>query len=151
MFFDNRKGSTKQRYASLNPFRTGRCFSTRDKEQLTRAESLNPFRTGRCFSTYQRKFKQWKLSYVSIPFEQGDVFRRKLLKDVVLNLHVSIPFEQGDVFRLIIIIYGRFILCVSIPFEQGDVFRQDYKDQIKSLGCLNPFRTGRCFSTLTVL
>ena len=36
---------------------------------------------------------------------------------------VSIPFEQGDVFRPIGDLYVNFKIYVSIPFEQGDVFR----------------------------
>ena len=36
---------------------------------------------------------------VSIPFEQGDVFRPNKLKQIFFTFLVSIPFEQGDVFR----------------------------------------------------
>ena len=36
---------------------------------------------------------------VSIPFEQGDVFRRLDEKVQKAKTLVSIPFEQGDVFR----------------------------------------------------
>ena len=36
---------------------------------------------------------------VSIPFEQGDVFRRLQMRQVRWQYLVSIPFEQGDVFR----------------------------------------------------
>ena len=60
---------------------------------------------------------------VSIPFEQGDVFRQTMYMYSLLKLKVSIPFEQGDVFRLIYYYYYGDLLCVSIPFEQGDVFR----------------------------
>ena len=42
----------------------------------------------------------------------------------IICYRVSIPFDQGDVFR-----QGKFIYIyeedVSIPFDQGDVFRQD--------------------------
>ena len=41
---------------------------------------------------------------VSIPFEQGDVFRQELDDEVNQYFKVSIPFEQGDVFR-------RLLLC----------------------------------------
>ena len=40
-------------------------------------------------------------SHVSIPFEQGDVFRRPLMLKSLPEQDVSIPFEQGDVFRLL--------------------------------------------------
>ena len=36
---------------------------------------------------------------VSIPFEQGDVFRQATDKYKQVTSGVSIPFEQGDVFR----------------------------------------------------
>ena len=36
---------------------------------------------------------------VSIPFEQGDVFRRNTKEHKEKIKSVSIPFEQGDVFR----------------------------------------------------
>ena len=39
---------------------------------------------------------------------------------------------------------------VSIPFEQGDVFRQKYQRRfIMATFCLNPFRAGRCLSTVS--
>ena len=37
---------------------------------------------------------------------------------------VSIPFDQGNVFRLIYHYYYYGDLIVSIPFDQGNVFRQ---------------------------
>ena len=37
---------------------------------------------------------------VSIPFDQGDVFRQMDEGEVVTFQQVSIPFDQGDVFRL---------------------------------------------------
>ena len=59
---------------------------------------LNPFRAGRCLSTI-KDLKETAKSVVSIPFEQGDVFRRRCNQRCG-ELRVSIPFEQGDVFRL---------------------------------------------------
>ena len=41
---------------------------------------------------------------------------------------------------------------VSIPFEQGDVFRPDAKVSVLSkFRSLNPFRTGRCLSTVKII
>ena len=37
---------------------------------------------------------------VSIPFDQGDVFRPNLAEAIKEADEVSIPFDQGDVFRL---------------------------------------------------
>ena len=138
---------------------------------------------------------------VSIPFEQGDVFRllqflhlknyssrsqslssRAMSFDDIsercfgTNPLVSIPFEQGDVFRPSIgdgttwmrrqsqSLSSRAMsfdnqfptrlttLTVSIPFEQGDVFRQ--LNDLFKFHCslrLNPFRAGRCLSTILSL
>ena len=44
---------------------------------------------------------------VSIPFEQGDVFRPFVNLPLTLTADVSIPFEQGDVFRLQLYAGGR--------------------------------------------
>ena len=41
-----------------------------------------------------------------------------------MQIIVSIPFEQGDVFRPIKGVVSLGSSVVSIPFEQGDVFRQ---------------------------
>ena len=63
-----------------------------------RCRSLNPFRAGRCLST--RVVFQGRLhNHVSIPFEQGDVFRPMIRSVATGVAAVSIPFEQGDVFR----------------------------------------------------
>ena len=60
--------------------------------------SLNPFRAGRCLST-QCKYDYSEYMNVSIPFEQGDVFRQNERWVKEMLKYVSIPFEQGDVFR----------------------------------------------------
>ena len=59
----------------LNTFRTGRCLSTALALGSGSQASLNPFRTGRCLST-REQCKHSHAQLVSIPFEQGDVFRR---------------------------------------------------------------------------
>ena len=60
---------------SLNPFRTGRCLSTDEfLATIKERQRLNPFRTGRCLSTALKNLIIIGGS-VSIPFEQGDVFR----------------------------------------------------------------------------
>ena len=59
---------------------------------------LNPFGTGQCLST-DTDLAYWNMRDVSIPLEQGNVFRLiKRSKNVKSN--VSIPLEQGNVFRL---------------------------------------------------
>ena len=49
-------------------------FDSVDSLARTTVGCLNPFRTGRCFSTVRREIFLKELA-VSIPFEQGDVFR----------------------------------------------------------------------------
>ena len=61
---------------------------------------LNPFRAGRCLSTWYNMVEKTVFS-VSIPFEQGDVFRLSLDREVARASRVSIPFDQGNVFRLL--------------------------------------------------
>ena len=61
---------------------------------------------------------------VSIPLEQGGVFRHKLGQVVTLADFVSIPLEQGGVFRQREFLTGIKEREVSIPLEQGGVFRQ---------------------------
>ena len=42
----------KTELRGLNPFRSGRCLSTKEAhEERVKAWSLNPFRSGRCLST----------------------------------------------------------------------------------------------------
>ena len=43
--------------------------------------------------------ESYATEWVSIPFEQGDVFRHNYWSGVHQEMEVSIPFEQGDVFR----------------------------------------------------
>ena len=66
---------------------------------------------------------------------------------VIYQSAVSIPLEQGGVFRLLFMGLTKSISHVSIPLEQGGVFRPgdipNYEDEYS----LNPFRAGRCLST----
>ena len=64
---------------------------------------------------------------VSIPLEQGNVFRLKENVQVFNGSSVSIPLEQGNVFRLKVWMTLLHRLLVSIPLEQGNVFRLIYK------------------------
>ena len=98
--------------------------------------------------SFDSKFAVTGFGYqVSIPFDQGDVFRRNSLAllDKLIGLnpfrsgrclstlphieygylkYVSIPFDQGDVFRQKFLQQPSMAMEVSIPFDQGDVFRQ---------------------------
>ena len=99
MFFNTVNLIKRCQEAGLNPFRAGRCLST-----------LNPM-TGRAEEVPSQSLSSRAMSFdikvgttsettnVSIPFEQGDVFRRLQMRQVRWQYLVSIPFEQGDVFR----------------------------------------------------
>ena len=62
---------------------------------------------------------------------------------------VSIPFDQGNVFRLLKKQMKSLLLSVSIPFDQGNVFRLSLLLVLSQLVLrLNPFRSGQCLSTI---
>ena len=96
-----------------------------------------------------RKSKREKEKPVSIPFDQGDVFRHfklwvcyhynrslnpfrsgrclSTVRSIATGISssvVSIPFDQGDVFRQMQN-KTQNENSVSIPFDQGDVFRRN--------------------------
>ena len=107
---------------------------------------LNPFRSGQCLSTEDIIMSSLKSRFVSIPFDQGNVFRLQTLS--FRAVFVSIPFDQGNVFRPNGV-SSVIDLFVSIPFDQGNVFRL----RVAILTwwvkvCLNPFRSGQCLSTM---
>ena len=85
---------------------------------------------------------------VSIPFDQGNVFRLRVLCIRVEKGQVSIPFDQGNVFRHTISSLFSTVSDVSIPFDQGNVFRHIEGAQAKLNSSLNPFRSGQCLSTI---
>ena len=71
-------------------------------------KGLNPFRTGRCLSTLKNILRLLIVKRVSIPFEQGDVFRHLKVELLSARESVSIPFEQGDVFRQVIYVWYQY-------------------------------------------
>ena len=78
MSFDHDKKIRGLSQASLNPFGTGQCLSTDDKYSVVKLDnSLNPFGTGQCLSTNSGRAVCFLLK-VSIPLEQGNVFRPQL-------------------------------------------------------------------------
>ena len=84
--------------ARLNPFRAGQCLST-DENGLTldKISGLNPFRAGQCLSTILtiRIPKQQRLN----PFRAGQCLSTASIESTSRTAVVSIPFEQGNVFR----------------------------------------------------
>ena len=71
VFRQNGKADNILTGKSLNPFRAGRCLSTRRQtSRLNDEEGLNPFRAGRCLSTYYlHNGKKWAFSLN--PFRAG--------------------------------------------------------------------------------
>ena len=123
MSFDLRRWS--MRYAIMSQSLSSRAMSfdlNRGVVTKMSFNRLNPFRAGRCLSTRKSVTKRKRTRIVSIPFEQGDVFR---LYDSSFTAY----------------------WIVSIPFEQGDVFRQEAIERRSTEFGLNPFRAGRCLST----
>ena len=88
------------------------------------------------------------LSYVSIPFEQGDVFRPAIVSSMLWTISVSIPFEQGDVFRQFVALrlasqhLSQSLSSRAMSFDQKQICLN-----ASLMRCLNPFRAGRCLST----
>ena len=88
-----------------------------------------------------------QLKSVSIPFEQGDVFRQRLVFNSGLCSYGLNPFRAGRCLSTRANRCNGYCTGVSIPFEQGDVFRpQGHKNETRKHR-LNPFRAGRCLST----
>ena len=102
-------------------------FDRSISSRLLQWTGFNPFRTGRGLSTYlKRQFYLPRI--VSIPLEQGEVFRPKNIFCITGLIKVSIPLEQGRVFRL----------KNSIQTEL-------------TLSCFNPFGAGQGLSTVGVV
>ena len=82
----------------LNPFGTGQCLSTTStKQTFSSTLCLNPFGTGQCLSTEIEI--EGKPTFVS-----QSLWNRAMsfdLNNLAINkkLFVSIPLEQGNVFR----------------------------------------------------
>ena len=84
---------------------------------------------------------------VSIPLEQGYVFRPDWHDNTLSEQIVSIPLEQGNVFRL--------CKCVTVqsgwslnPFGTGQCLSTNRRASCSGLSRLNPFGTGQCLSTV---
>ena len=78
MSFDKTLEATLKAVKSLNPFGTGQCLSTiKTEEREFLIGCLNPFGTGQCLSTNPSASLNER-RIVSIPLEQGNVFRRSV-------------------------------------------------------------------------
>ena len=132
----------------LNPFRAGRCLSTHHYgigyQPLIKSQSL---------SSRAMSFDLDDLQcYVVLKGSQS-LSSRAMSFDITsaqkINLKsVSIPFEQGDVFRLMFGL-GQAVRSIGLnPFRAGRCLSTyGAMKMIKLELCLNPFRAGRCLST----
>ena len=85
----------------LNPFGTGQCLPTGVDRLTTSASKLSQSLWNRAVSSDKGTIPQIIGSYgVSIPLEQGSVFRLIHGSTPQKQMLVSIPLEQGSVFRL---------------------------------------------------
>ena len=113
---------------SLNPFGTGQCLPTSCQTAYQIDQfGLNPFGTGQCLPTKMAVCRIEHGIIVSIPLEQGSVFRQDYPIEERGRLIVSIPLEQGSVFRPYGPTWDSSLKRVSIPLEQGSVFRRGRK------------------------
>ena len=111
----------KDVFMRLNPFGTGRV-----KVKLCRCPVCHRFQSlwNRSGSfDFMYPLQPADLHQVSIPLEQGKVFRRNNRTRGRWIPRVSIPLEQGKVFRQANYSTAFIIKSVSIPLEQGKVFR----------------------------
>ena len=101
MSFDRQLQGTFPTALCLNPFRAGRCLSTNMAGIKMRYAilSLNPFRAGRCLSTI-KTVQVGKHTLGLNPFRAGRCLSTDYYGALNRAVNVSIPFEQGDVFRL---------------------------------------------------
>ena len=111
----------------LNPFGTGQCLSTKVPVSISiDVYCLNPFRAGQCLST-DTILTLGAGKAVSIPLEQGNVFRR------------------GDT-------TGSWLRQKRLnPFRAGQCLSTQARYITASFARLNPFGTGQCLSTSSTL
>ena len=101
VFRPKRKTKDEQYPLGLNPFRAGRCLSTYMVSLIEEErKSLNPFRAGRCLSTSRKKQGITLFFFCLNPFRAGRCLSTLQVRNRLMFAIVSIPFEQGDVFRL---------------------------------------------------
>ncbi len=87
------------------------------------------------------------LHQVSIPLEQGRVFRHNIDQGIERARKVSIPLEQGRVFRLkkllSLLVSNRFN-----PFGAGQGLSTIFTFNYREFYCFNPFGAGQGLSTI---
>ena len=154
------------------PFEQGDVFRLNGrKTEKFKYLSLNPFRSGRCLSTRCSCFSWLCITYVSIPFEQGDVFRLfSTVSDGASLASQSLSIRAMS-FDICVLVRSqtstslnpfRSRRCLSTELARmvffGDVKSKSLSSRamsfdrwigngLQTIRSLNPFRAGRCLST----
>ena len=100
MSFDEIGGFEELNKLGLNPFGTGQCLSTNIIINIGITICLNPFGTGQCLSTYASLVIDAMLFSLN-PFGTGQCLSTLVEVKFSGFESVSIPLEQGNVFRLV--------------------------------------------------
>ena len=84
---------------------------------------------------------------VSIPLEQGSVFRHEQMLVPLYKVSLN-PFGTGQCLPTMEADHNELWQAVSIPLEQGSVFRLSELTKLENYQVrLNPFGTGQCLPT----
>ena len=86
------------------------------------------------------------ISLVSIPLEQGSVFRHNMVA-ICLHFSLSQSLWNRAVSSDLDLVQRQLEEEVSIPLEQGSVFRLKNGNGCGIVERLNPFGTGQCLPT----
>ena len=146
MSFDRTKLVKMAHKGGLNPFGTGQCLSTYQSRVSLPANGLSQSLWNRAMSFDEVMSVLKDIALVSIPLEQGNVFRPLNAFD---NIRIAVSQSlwnramSFDARNSIVSIHE----FVSIPLEQGNVFRHLSCLNFNIFKRLNPFGTGQCLST----
>ena len=109
---------------------------------------LNPFRSGQCLSTQYRELGTVDEISQSLSIRAMS-FDKSIVRTFTTIYCVSIPFDQGNVFRLQVQFVHKDMHKGLNPFRSGQCLSTINKVILDVENCcLNPFRAGRCLSTI---
>ena len=87
-------------------------------------KSLNPFRSGQCLSTLEALDKLLGIS-VSIPFDQGNVFRQGVAMEIAKELYGLNPFRSGQCLSTLSLLVHLLVMVRLNPFRSGQCLSTD--------------------------
>ena len=113
-----------KRQSGFNPFGTGQGLSTEELMEYGMIEGTFQSLWNRAGSFDIVHFAQWiKKKLFQSLWNRAGSFDTCVVNNTIFSAYVSIPLEQGRVFRPFRYLLLRTISTVSIPLEQGRVFR----------------------------